>query len=280
MVRYARITVRQALSRSRLPDLDYALNPYAGCAHACVYCYARAYTRYREVAENWGEVVYVKRNLVELLEREVRVRRPGVVGVSTITDPYQPVEAEEELTRRCIELLSRKGFKVSIQTKSPLVTRDLDVMEARPEAFDVGFTITTMNEAVARIMEPRAPLPAARARAVEEVAKRGVKTWIFLGPILPGLNDDRDSIARVIEIAQRTGSKLYYDYLRVGEALRRSKLLRPEVYQLALKAKSASWRRHIERVILEECDRRGVCCEPEHEHEEKLERSISLEDFM
>ena len=275
-MRYVRIRVRRLLSRSGLPDLDYAVNPYAGCAHACVYCYARSYTPYRDAAERWGEVVYVKMNAAEVLERELRSARRGVVGVSTITDPYQPIEAEEELTRRCLEVLAKRGFRVSVQTKSPLVTRDLDVMEARPELFDVGVTITIMDPDVARLIEPRAPPPAERARALEEIAERGIKTWVFLGPILPGVNDSRESIRRVVEVAQRTGSTLYYDFLRVRPALKGLRALGPRWRAIVAIARDSSWRRRVEEIVVSECRRLGVKCEPEFEES----HLTTLEEFL
>ena len=92
---YRRIKVKQALSRSGLPDIDYALNPYAGCYHGCIYCYARAYTRYKDAAQNWGQVIYIKENIVDVLRKEVRRKKKGIVGISTITDPYQPIEKKE-----------------------------------------------------------------------------------------------------------------------------------------------------------------------------------------
>jgi len=276
LVRYVRIRVKRVLSDSGLPDLDYAVNPYAGCAHACIYCYARSYTPYRDAAERWGEVVYVKVNAPEVLERELRGRRRGVVGVSTITDPYQPIEAEEEVTRRCLEVLARRGFRVSIQTKSPLITRDLDLLEARPELFDVGLTITTMEPEVARIIEPRAPPPAVRARALEEVARRGIRTWVFLGPILPGVNDSPESIRRVVEVAERTGSILYYDFLRVKPAVKGLRALGPRWRAIAARARDPSWRRRVEEIVVSECRARGVECEPEFD----APHPTTLEEFL
>jgi hypothetical protein len=130
MVTYKRIRVKTALSKSGLYDLDYAYNPYVGCFHGCVYCYARAYVRDEEVSRNWGTVVYIKENILEVLREEVKRKPRGVVGVSTLTDPYQPIEAGEGLTRRGIQVLLQGNFKVSIQTKSPLVTRDIDILKS------------------------------------------------------------------------------------------------------------------------------------------------------
>jgi len=230
---------RSALSRSGLPDLDYALNPYVGCAHGCVYCYAREYVRDAKVAREWGRVVVVKENVADLLRREVSKLRRGVVGVSTITDPYQPVERELELTRKCLKVLLEAGFKVSVQTKSSLVERDLDLFEKHLHLVDVGFTITTLDEGAAKVLEPGAPPPRERARALERIASKGVETWVFLGPVVPGFNDSPESLEAVVELAASTGSALYVDKLRVkpfmleGTPLQREIAKRAERYDWA-----------------------------------------------
>lgn len=198
-----------------MPDLDYALNPYIGCYHACTYCYARLYTRMREVAEKWGDVVAVKVNLIDVLRKEAVATSKGVVGVGTITDPYQPVEATYKLTRKSLEILLQYGFKVSVQTKSPLVTRDLDLLSRYRGRVDVGFTITTLKKEVASQIEPRAPPPKERARALRVLSDSGIKTWVFYGPIIPGLNDDDVTIDDLLQLARSTNSELYYDSLHV-----------------------------------------------------------------
>ena len=260
-VEYRRVRVSSALSRSGLYDLDYAYNPYAGCAHGCLYCYARYYTPYREVAENWGRVVYVKENVVEVLRREVRRLRRGVVGVSTTTDPYQPVEELEELARGGLEVLLSSGFRVSVQTKSPLVLRDLDLLAGHRELVDVGFTVTTLDDEVARLMEPGAPPPSARAHALRRIAAEGVRTWVFLGPILRGVNDSEESVRRVAQLSAETGSELIYDFLRLKPGL--EKHLEP----LERRFPGASttprwWRERVAALVERVCGELGVRCEP------------------
>src|SRR5512137_1135841 len=116
---------KSAVSPSRLPGLDFALNPYRGCSHRCVYCYAQDVTRF-EMGKPWGEEIVVKTNIVAALKKQLEKKSQGVFGIGTVTDPYQPLEKEYELTRGCLSLLRRKGASVSILTKSDLVTRDLD----------------------------------------------------------------------------------------------------------------------------------------------------------
>lgn len=256
---------RTALSRSRLPDLDYSLNPYVGCEHGCIYCYGRSMLR-RSEALSWGNFVKVKRNIARVLAREVKVKPKGIVGVSTVTDPYQPVEAEYRLTRRCIEILSEAGFHVSIQTKSNLLLRDLDLI--RPENFDVGVTITTMDRGLACIIEPKAPPPEKRVEVLEAVSALGAETWLFLGPIIPGVNDDTENLERIVEIARKTRSELIYDKLNlrrwVYEAM--NSALSKNYDRLATvvfnKLTDVRWWKEVSEQIRRLCRRKGVTCEP------------------
>lgn len=207
------IRVSRALAKSGLPEYDYALNPYLGCAHSCRYCYAMDFTR-GEPGERWGEVVYVKINLPEVLRREVGSLAPGVVGASTITDPYQPVEAKYRLTRKSLEILLAAGFRASIQTKSTFILKDLDLLFVHRDKVDVGFTITTYRDEAAKLLEPAAPPPRARAEALRYIAELGVRTWIFLGPLIPGVNDAPEDYAPIVELAARTKSEVTIDRYR------------------------------------------------------------------
>ncbi len=249
------VRVRKALTRSGLPDLDYALNPYIGCTHGCIYCYARLYTDRDDVREKWGEVVLVKANLIELLRREASSIR-GVVGVGTVTDPYQPVEKEYGLTRKSLKVLLVRGLRVSIQTKSGLVTRDKDILVAHRGLVNVGFTITTLDEGAARWLEPGAPSPAERVKALEELSSAGIKTWIFYGPVIPGINDSDDVVEELLRLAASTNSILYYDSLHVKPFM-----LTPShpMREAALSVRKYDWGRFWRR-LREECKRIGVVC--------------------
>jgi len=223
--------VNEALSRSGLPDLDYALNPYLGCEHSCIYCYAREYTPDEEVSRNWGAVIKVKENIVELLKKEVRRRRKGIVGLSTITDPYQPIEKELCISRRCLEVLLENGFPVSIQTKSNLVIRDLDILTRYTNLVDVGLTITSTSKEISELIEPHAPPPEERIAALYRLSEAGINTWLFYGPIIPKVNDSDDIIRELVRIAKDTNSEFYYDKLRIKRFMFRSsnKVLRNSI---------------------------------------------------
>jgi len=266
-VEYSNMNCKTALSPSKLPGLRYSLNPYLGCEHGCVYCYSPSTLRNEWMGLNWGKFVRAKQNIVEVLAREVKRKPKGTVGVSTVCDPYQPLEAKLELTRKCIELLSRHNFPVSIQTKSSLVLRDVDLIV--PEKFDVGVTITTMDRELAGKIEPRASPPEARAQVLEEFSSRGVETWLFLGPIIPGLNDGGDGLRQVIEVAQRTRSRLIYDRLNLRRWVldRLAPVLeevRPELAERLpdlIRGQSESWREVFSKVE-SICNELGVGCEP------------------
>jgi len=212
-IEYGYVKCKTALSKSALPGLDYSLNPYVGCGHGCIYCYAKATLRDEVKALKWGRFVLIKRGLVEVLAKEALRKPKGIVGLSTVTDPYQQIEEVTKLSRKCLEVLVKRGFKVSIQTKSKLVLRDLDLITLG--GFDVGLTITTMDDYLASLMEPRASKPSERAEALKRLSEEGVETWLFLGPIIPELNDSEESIHEVVEVASETGSELIVDKLNL-----------------------------------------------------------------
>ncbi len=199
------IKCRIALSKSRLSGYDYALNPYVGCAHSCIYCYA-PYVLHED--RDWGTFLDVKENIPNILSKEVKKKRRGVVGISTVTDPYQPAERRFEVTRRCLEQLSRNDFPICVQTKSDLILRDIDLLK-RFSRKEVGFTITTLNTVDSRKIEPNASSVEERLAALEALSSKGVPTWAFLGPIMPGIVDRDDGLNLLIESIKKAGA----DYL-------------------------------------------------------------------
>jgi len=199
---FREVSCKAALSSSGLPGLDYALNPYTGCGHACVYCYAPATLRY-EGPEPWGMFVNAKTGISRVLERELRRKRRGVVGISTVTDPYQPAEARLGLTRSCLEVLLSKNFPVCVQTKSSLVLRDLDLIRGFREK-EVGLTVTTLDERVRAIIEPGASPPAERLKALKTLSDAGIPAWAFIGPMIPGVLG-KGELAEVLEAVKEAG---------------------------------------------------------------------------
>ncbi|MDD4307646.1 MAG: radical SAM protein [Thermoplasmata archaeon] len=207
-----------ALSPSKLPGLDWALNPYRGCQHGCVYCYS-ADVMHMSAEDEWGTFVEVRRNIPVILAREKK-KCSGTVGLGTVTDPYQPIEGKTMLTRYCLEQLAAGECRVCIQTKSDLVTRDIDILRTMKGA-EVGITVSTMNPEIAAMLEPGAPEPAKRMAALAMLSGAGISTWVFLGPIIPGMNDSSESMEAVIKAAKQAGcSKVIYDKLRLKPILR------------------------------------------------------------
>lgn len=174
---------RSILSKSQV--YDYALNPYVGCRHNCVYCYARFMKRFTGHSERWGEFVDVKINAPELLAREVKRKKAGRVWISGVCDPYQPLESRYMLTRRCLDILTENGWPFTVQTKSPLVLRDIDILKKADDG-EVGFTITTADEKIRKIFEPGAPPSRDRVRALATLHSGGIRTFAMVAPILPG----------------------------------------------------------------------------------------------
>jgi DNA repair photolyase len=181
---------------SRLPEFDYSLNPYKGCIHGCAYCYAPNIMRIPR--SEWGETVGVKWNMAKVLSKELRNKKRGVVGISLTTDPYQPAEKRYNITRLCLEQLARHDFPVSILTKSPLITRDLDILGNFKE-IEVGLTLTTEKDSERKILEPNAPSIDSRILALKKISDNGITTYAFLGPLYPtiSLNELKELVGKI-----------------------------------------------------------------------------------
>jgi DNA repair photolyase len=148
------IQSKAILSKSKI--FPYVINPYVGCQHNCTYCYARFMKRFTGHREPWGQFVDVKINAVELLEKEVLKKKPGRVWISGVCDPYQPLERKYQLTRGCLQILAEQHWPVTVQTRSPMVLRDIEILKTG-EDFEVGLSITTADDSIRYKFEPSAP---------------------------------------------------------------------------------------------------------------------------
>jgi len=180
------ILSKTILSKSKV--YPYVINPYLGCQHSCFYCYARFMKKYSGHLEPWGQFVDVKINAPELLKKEIVRKKIGEVWISGVCDPYQPVEEKYKITRQCLEILAENNWPVVIQTKSPLVLRDLDILK-RGKNFQVGFSIATSDETTKKLFEPHSPGIEERILALGELHRAGLKTYVMIAPILPGAED-------------------------------------------------------------------------------------------
>lgn len=180
--------VREICSKSILSPskiYDYVVNPYVGCQHGCSYCYARFMKKFSKHSEPWGKFVDVKINAAELLAAEINRKKRGTVWISGVCDPYQPLESRYGLTRKCLDILSGHGWPVVVQTRSPLILRDLDILAAMSE-LRAGFSVTTGNDKVRKVFEPGAPSIEDRISALERLHLEGITTYAMVAPILPG----------------------------------------------------------------------------------------------
>jgi DNA repair photolyase len=218
---------RSVIAYNTSPDIgfDRAVNPYRGCEHGCIYCYARpshAYLGYSPGLDFETKLVF-KPDVAEHLDRELR--KPGyvaqVLALGSNTDPYQPVERTLRLTRSVLEVLERFGHPVSIVTKSAGVLRDLDILQrlAKRRLARVWLSVTTLDSALARTMEPRAATPTRRLDAVRALAAAGVPVGVLAAPMIPGLNDAE--MERILAAAQAAGAQsASYVLLRLPLELR------------------------------------------------------------
>jgi len=184
MIQVREVQAKSILNKSKI--FDYCVNAYTGCQVNCRYCYARLFMRrYSGHSEPWGAFVDVKVNAPEVLSRQVIRAKKGAVWLSSVCDPYQPLEEKYRLTRQCLSILAEAGFPANIQTKMTLVLRDLDIIE-KFERIEVGMTLSTDDERIARMFEPGASPVGERVAALEKIHSRGIRTFAFVGPLLPG----------------------------------------------------------------------------------------------
>jgi len=197
-----------------------------------------------------------RNNIIDVLARELKRREPGLVGVGTVTDPYQPVERTYRLTRGSVSLLASSRFPFQVHTKSDLVLRDLDLLVRAGERASVGVTVTTLDEGIAARIEPGASPPAKRAAVLQRCAAQGVATWVFLGPVIPGLNDSPASLRSVVDLAARTGSHIMLDRLN----LRRGVLerLRPAIPSFRPDDLSQAWWQRVVATVSAACREEGL----------------------
>ncbi len=176
----------------------YVINPYTGCQHNCSYCYARFMKRFTGHSEPWGQFVDVKVTAPELLRQEITKKKRDRVWISGVCDPYQPLESKYQLTRQCLEILAQNNWPVTIQTRSPLVLRDLDILKEGRD-FEVGLSVTTADDTIRKLFEPNAPPIMARVRALDELHHAGIRTFAMIAPMLPGADGLADILVGKVD---------------------------------------------------------------------------------
>ena len=177
------VYAKSILSPSRI--YPWVINPYTGCQHGCSYCYARFMKRVTGHKEPWGGFVDVKINAPDLLRVEIQKKKRARVWLSGVCDPYQPLEKKYRLTRQCLEILAQLEWPVIIQTRSPLVLRDMDIILTARDV-EVGLSVTTADDNIRKLFEPDAPPIPDRIQALEELHNAGIRTYAMIAPVLPG----------------------------------------------------------------------------------------------
>lgn len=211
---YREVEVKSALNAVKGMPFDWSLNPFLGCAHACSYCFSRAYhARYRDrnVGSDFDSNVEVRVNIADVLRRELRRHRQGSLAIGTATDPYQPIEGKYKLTRRCLEALVDHPMPTSIVTKGPLVVRDIDVLKRLDEKTDltVYFSVPCVNEDIVRKTDPGTAPPRQRLRALKMLREAGIDAAVLCMPVLPGISDSEESLDAAARAASEAGATAF-----------------------------------------------------------------------
>jgi DNA repair photolyase len=216
VVQYFELESRSALNRTR-PGMpfEWSLNPYRGCEFGCRYCYARYTHEFMELRESvdFEDRIYAKSAIGPVLRRELkRMPRSPSIAIGTATDPYQPAERRFHRTRQALEVFAEEsGLALSITTKSDLVARDIPLLReiAKRNSVSVNVTITTLDTSLARILEPRAPRPELRLKAVQAIADAGIPVGVFPNPIMPLITDQPDRLDRLAKAARDRGATYF-----------------------------------------------------------------------
>src|SRR5271167_3037432 len=244
-------TARKVITRNSSPDIsfDRSINPYRGCEHGCIYCFARPTHAYLGLSPglDFESKLFMKPDAPELLERELSARNytPRTIAIGTNTDPYQPIERRYQVMRRILEVLERAGHPVGIVTKSNLVVRDVDILArmAKRNLVRVAVSVTSMDAKLSRVMEPRAPTPERRLEALRQLSHAGVPTAVMVAPVIPAINDAE--IERILDAAAVAGVK------EAGYVLLRLPLEVRDIFREWLMANFPDRYRHVFALIRE-----------------------------
>lgn len=257
------IQAKSILIKSGLPGSDWAINPYAGCLFACTYCYAAQIARWNHPGEEWGTYLDIKTNAPELLKKDLnklhrkhKTKDFGVIFFSSVTDPYVGLEVKYQLTRKCLQVLLDFGYQgqIAIQTKSHLVTRDIGILK-QLKRVTVGFTVTTLDDKVARFLEVKAPPVSFRLKALEELNQADIKTYAFVGPILPHFVTKSKDINELLDKLEEVGVReVWFEHINLSPKIKSRlhdylKKETPELIPKFEEADTEEYRKNLDQVI-------------------------------
>lgn len=273
------IEARSILQKSGLPDADWVVNPYTGCRFACKYCYAAFVGRFRHPDEEWGSYVDVKTNAPELLRKRLKncltlgvtpfkgvtPLNIGSILFSSVTDPYQGLEAKYKLTRRCLEVLAELNYegKVGILTKSSLVVRDIDVLK-KLKNVSVGLTITSTGDPISKYLETFASPHETRIETLKKLHAAGIKTYAFVGPLLPHFVFMKGAMESLLRDLKKTGvSFIYLEHINLSPYIR-DRLFKyvkkdyPSELEKFKKAQALPYRQKLDEMLMAMTNRIGL----------------------
>ncbi len=251
--------VKSVITKSNLPDAGFVLNPYIGCQHACIYCYADFMKRFTgHKGEEWGSFVDIKVNAPETITSK-SVKKDSVILIGSVTDPYQPLEAKYKVTRGCLERLLEFQPKLEILTKSPLVLRDLDLLK-QFKNLRVGISVGILDANISRKLEPYASSPRRRLETLKKLHEEGIRTYLFVSPIFPEITD----FERLVNLSKNYADEVLFENLnirtnnrkRIFEFLRENKPKLIPLYEQI--QKDNSYWDGLEEKISEYCKRSNV----------------------
>ena len=214
MIKIREIEAKSIISSSNLPGTDYVINPYTGCIHSCLYCYARFMKRFTGHTESWGKFIDVKINGPELIPEKTSKYEGKTIFLSSVTDPYNPMERKYKLTRRILEKLIPLQPDLGILTKSDLVLRDMDLLR-QFKSCEVGITITTTNDTLRKEIEPSTSSIPKRIEALGKLKEAGIGTYVFIGPILPFFTDWKE----IVLITKKFSDSYLFENLNIAGAV-------------------------------------------------------------
>lgn len=220
---FQEVTAKQAMNRVKEPRMpfDWSINPYRGCTHGCSFCYARTTHTFlgMEADDTFQHHILLKTNAAEALEAQLAkiakrhkgdldevAREVGLVTLGTATDPYQPIEAKAQITRRCLKVLAKYQISTAITTRSPLILRDLDILQEVPVA-SINISVNTLDKEVYRRLEPATPHPLKRLETVQALVENGLTAGVFIAPILPYLTDSAEGMEKLFGAVKSSNAR-------------------------------------------------------------------------
>jgi len=212
------ITPKSIITPSKLPNVNLVINPYVGCQHACVYCYACFMQRFGERQEAWGDFVDVKINADDLMDKNIKtlIKHPHqTVAIGSVTDAYQPLEAKYELTRKILKKLAPLDINLCIITKSSLITRDIDLLQQQRNC-TVAISLSTLDDKINKLLEPHASSIASRFETLRKLYEAKINTVLFMSPILPKLTPWND----LVDMTQEFVHEYWFENLNLYPAIK------------------------------------------------------------